>query len=67
MKNICKWIGLLSIVVTFILPFLFLLGQVELEAMKQGLLIATVVWFGTAFFWIGSKESKPTPDGDSIL
>lgn len=66
MRNICKWIGLLSIAVTFILPPAFFTGQISLETMKQGLLIATLVWFGTSVFWIGRK-SPEQPDGDPIL
>jgi hypothetical protein len=54
MKNICKWIGLLSITVTFILPLAFFIEQISLGAMKQGLLISTLCWFGTSVFWIGS-------------
>jgi hypothetical protein len=53
MKNICKWIGLLSIAVT-------------LATMKQGLLISTLVWFGTSVFWIGGKTPEQ-PKGDPIL
>lgn len=66
MRNICKWIGLLSIAVTLILPPAFFIGQISLETMKQGLLIATLVWFGTSVFWIGRK-SPEQPAGDPIL
>jgi hypothetical protein len=66
MKNICKWIGLLSITVTFILPLAFFVEQISLGAMKQGLLISTLCWFGTSVFWIGSKAPE-LPKGDPIL
>lgn len=66
MKAICKWIGLLSIAVTFILPIVFFIEQISLEVMKQGLLVSTLVWFGTSLFWIGGKASEK-PEGDAIL
>jgi hypothetical protein len=66
MKNICKWIGLLSIAVIFILPLAFYIEQITLEAMKEGLLISTLVWFGTSVFWIGRKAPKDLA-GDPIL
>ncbi|MFW2480185.1 MAG: hypothetical protein ACN4GF_08700 [Lentimonas sp.] len=66
MKNICKWIGLLSIAVTFILPIVFFIDRISLDAMKQGMLISTLVWFATSLFWIGGKVSNK-PDGDPIL
>ncbi|MDG1241333.1 MAG: hypothetical protein P8R37_04435 [Opitutae bacterium] len=66
MRNICKWIGLLSIAVTFILPLAFFVEQISLAAMKQALLIATLVWFGTSVFWIGRKAPEQ-PHGDPIL
>ena len=66
MKNTCKWIGLLSIAVTFILPLAFFVEKISLETMKQGLLITTLVWFGTSVFWIGSKAPEQ-PKGDPIL
>ncbi|MFQ3224187.1 MAG: hypothetical protein ACI8Z5_000430 [Lentimonas sp.] len=66
MRNICKWIGLLSIAVTCILPLAFFVEQISLETMKQGLLISTLVWFGTSVFWIGRKAPDQL-DGDPIL
>ena len=66
MRNICKWIGLLSIAVIFILPIAFFIGQISLATMKQGLLISTLVWFGTSVFWIGRKAPEDF-DGDPIL
>ncbi len=66
MKNICKWIGLLSIAVTLVLPLAFYIEQIALAAMKQGLLISTLIWFGTSVFWIGSKAPKDLA-GDPIL
>lgn len=66
MKNTCKWIGLLSIAVTFILPLAFFVEQITLATMKQGLFISTLVWFGTSMFWIGSKVPEQ-PKGDPIL
>lgn len=66
MRNICKWIGLLSIAVTFILPLAFFIEQISLGVMKQGLLISTLVWFGTSVFWIGGKGAEK-PDADPIL
>lgn len=65
MKNICKWIGLLSIAVTFILPIMFFVEQMSLEVMKQGMLISTLIWFGTSLFWIGGKAPEE-PEGGPI-
>ncbi len=66
MRNICKWIGLLSIAVTFILPLAFFVEQISLATMTQGLLISTLVWFGTSVFWIGRKSPEDLA-GDPIL
>jgi hypothetical protein len=66
MRNICKWLGLLSIAVTFIVPFAFFVEQISLDTMKQGMLISTLVWFGTSVFWIGRKAPDQM-DGDPIL
>jgi hypothetical protein len=66
MKNTCKWIGLLSIAVTFILPLAFFVEQITLAAMKQGLFISTLVWFGTSVYWLGGKTPEQ-PKGDPIL
>jgi len=52
--------------VTFVLPFAYFIGLISLEMMKQGLLIATVLWFATSVFWIG-KKAPVNLDGDPLL
>ncbi len=66
MRNICKWIGLLSIAVTFILPLAFFVEQISLATMKLALLISTLVWFGTSVFWSGRKSPEDLAS-DSLL
>jgi len=66
MRTLCKCIGLSSIMVTFVLPFAYFIGLISLEMMKQGLLIATVLWFATSVFWIG-KKAPVNLDGDPLL
>ena len=66
MNTICKWIGLLAIAVTLILPFAYFADQVSAETMKLGLFIATLVWFATSVFWIGKKPALNLDD-DPLL
>lgn len=53
MKNVSKWLGLLSLIVILTMPFVYFFDQISFGWMTRVLLIATLVWYGTAFFWIG--------------
>jgi hypothetical protein len=66
MKNVCKWVGLISLVVILLMPFVYLFDRASFSVMKNVLFTATLVWFGTAFFWIG-KPDAGNLDDDPLL
>jgi len=66
MKNVCKWVGLISLVVILLMPFAYLFDLASFSVMKNTLLIATLVWFGTAFVWIGKADALNLDD-DPLL
>ncbi len=39
-------------------PILYFLGMMELDTMKNWMLIATIAWFATAILWMGRPEDK---------
>jgi hypothetical protein len=55
MKKIIEIISWLSLVLLVAAPVLFYTGAVSLPTVKNLMLAATVVWFGTALCWMGRK------------
>lgn len=37
-------------------PVIYCMGKIDLEQNKQWMLLATIAWFSTASFWIGTKK-----------
>ena len=59
MKKILEIISYLSLVLLVVSPVLYYQGRIDLPQNKLLLLIATIVWFATASFWIGTKKEDP--------
>jgi hypothetical protein len=57
MSALCKWIGLGSLLLILIVPFIYAAGLLTLAWLKLIILVATLVWFGSAPFWIGKRSA----------
>jgi hypothetical protein len=55
MKTAAFPVGILALVGTILPPVLFLLHQLEVEPMKNIMLVSTLVWFITAPMWMKSE------------
>ena len=53
MRKIAEIISYLSLVLVVAAPALFYSEKISLQANKQLLLAATIVWFASALCWIG--------------
>lgn len=53
--EISSWLAL-GLLITA--PVLFFAGRIDLDQSKFWMMIATIVWFAGASFWIGRKESE---------
>lgn len=51
-KPIAKACGLAALIGTILPPLLFMMNTMPLEAMKQVMLAAAIVWFVAAPFWL---------------
>ena len=49
-------VSLLALVGTLVPSILFFFGMMGLDRMKLWMLVATVVWFGTATMWMGQRR-----------
>ena len=56
MKKLLQIISSLSLGVTVVAPVLFYRNILSLDQMKAWILIATILWFSTAPFWMKSGE-----------
>ncbi len=56
MKKILEIISYLALVTVVAAPVLYYVGKLTLEQNKLWMLVATIVWFATASFWIGTKK-----------
>lgn len=52
MKILARTCGLAALAGTIVPPALFLAKALPLEAVKQIMLVSTVVWFAAAPFWM---------------
>lgn len=66
MKQLFKWIGLLSLAAIFLAPFAYFFDFVSDSVLLTVVLIATIVWYGTALIWMGQPEA-PTLEDDPLL
>lgn len=58
MKKVLEIISYLSLVLIVASPVLYYMDQISLEQNKGWMLLATIIWFGTASFWIGTKKER---------
>ncbi len=54
-KAIAKPIGLLSLVGTIVPPLLFMFQKLDLDSMKNIMLVSCVLWFITAPIWMKAE------------
>ena len=55
MKNLLKIISAIGLVLTLVPSFLVFTQTIDLENHKLLMLIGTILWFGTAPFWMNKK------------
>lgn len=60
--KIISWIALLIVVVV---PLLYLKGSMELPTVKNWLLIATIVWFVSASFYMWKDDETAAEPSES--
>ena len=58
MKKIAEIISYLALVMVVAAPSLFYAEKISLQANKQLLLMATIVWFASALLWIGREKES---------
>jgi hypothetical protein len=56
-KAAAKWLALLALLGTITPPVLFAFRLLGESPMKWSMLAATLLWFGTAPFWLKGGES----------
>lgn len=56
MKKLLEIISYLALVFLVAAPVMYYLGKIDMEKNKLWMLIASIVWFATAPFWIGRKK-----------
>jgi hypothetical protein len=57
MRFIAKIIALLSLLLLTIPSVLFLAGKMELDTVKTIMIVATVIWFVSASYWMWPRAS----------
>ncbi|WP_086542174.1 hypothetical protein [Algoriphagus antarcticus] len=58
MATILKIISFAALALTLVPAFLVFWGYIEPNLSKTLMLIGTVVWFGTASFWMNKSEEE---------
>ncbi|PZX57062.1 hypothetical protein LV84_02194 [Algoriphagus ratkowskyi] len=58
MKSVLKIISFTALVLTLAPSFLVFWGYIEPSLSKILMLIGTIVWFGTASFWMNKTEEN---------
>ena len=66
MKTLSKSLGLLSLLLLFLIPLAYLFDYVSFSLMTTLMLAGSLLWYATAFFWIGRIE-PPKLDDDPML
>lgn len=55
-KMVIQWVSWLSLAALILTAILYLVGKMDIAAVKQWMLILTVVWFVTAAMWMWKQE-----------
>lgn len=58
MKSILKIISFVALAFTIAPSFLVFWGYIEPNVSKTLMLIGTIIWFGTASFWMNTSEEN---------
>jgi hypothetical protein len=58
MQLILKILSYLALALLFLAPVLYFTGTIAKPPMQTAMLIATVLWFATAPFWMGRKAKQ---------
>lgn len=56
MKRILQFISLAGLLLTIFPPVLFFQGNISHSRQNFLMLIGAVIWFVSAFFWLGKKK-----------
>ncbi|QHI70705.1 hypothetical protein [Tichowtungia aerotolerans] len=56
MKKLLEIISYFALIAVVAAPVLFYMDKLDLDQNKFWMLIATIVWFASASFWIGTKK-----------
>lgn len=57
MPIVTRTISILALAAIVLLCGLYFLGRLELDTVKIGALVATVLWFATTPLWVGRKPT----------
>lgn len=58
MKLILQLISLAGLLLTIVPPVLFFYGKIDHAMQNVLMLTGAIVWFGSAWFWLGPKWKK---------
>ncbi len=58
MKRIIQLISFIGLVLTIVPPILFFKGTISHSSQNLYMLAGAVIWFVTAYFWLGRKWKK---------
>lgn len=62
MKKLLEIVSYLALIMVVAAPVIFYMGRYDLDQTKFWMLIATIVWFASASFWIGTKKKGEAND-----
>jgi hypothetical protein len=55
-KRLAQIVSLVSLVVLLVPSVLFLAGKMDLDRVKDVMLVATIIWFVATPFWMWERE-----------
>ena len=62
MKKLLEVVSYLALVMVVAAPVMFYMGRQDLDQNKFWMLVATIVWFASASFWIGTRKKGEADD-----
>lgn len=61
MKILLQILSIIGLMFTLLPSFFHFFKIISLDTHKMFMLIGTILWFGTAVFWIGKKKEAKLP------
>ncbi len=58
MKYILQFISFVGLLLTIIPPILYFRGTITHSSQNWIMFLGTIVWFASAYFWLGRKWKK---------